>query len=48
MLLKTSNQKKIFGKVNHLTIKFHGIICEHLPVLQGNEQELGLENIVKT
>ena len=37
--------------IKHLakfTIKFHGTINEPLPLLPGNEQDLGHENIVKT
>ena len=41
------NIYQIFGKVNNLTIKFHGT-RNLLPVLPGNEEELGHENIGKT
>ena len=34
-------------KVNHLTVKFHGTTNNVLPVLPGNEQDLGHENIGK-
>ena len=32
----------------YLNIKFYGIINDPLPVLPGNEQDLGHENIVNT
>ena len=34
----------IFGKVNHLTIKFHGTRNNLLPVLPGNEKDLCHQN----
>ena len=39
------NIYKIFGKV-YLNITFYGTINDPLPVLPGNEQDLGNENIV--
>ena len=42
------NIYQIFGKVNHLTIKFHGTRNNLLHVLPGNEEDLGHENIGKT
>ena len=32
----------------NLNIKFHGTINDHLPVLQGNEQELSHKHMVNT
>ena len=37
------NIYQIFGKVNHLTIKFHGTRNNLLPVLPGNEEDLSHE-----
>ena len=42
------NIYQIFGKVNHLTIKFQGTRYNLLPVLPGNEEDLAHENIGKT
>ena len=42
------NIYQIFGKFNHLTIKFHGTKNNLLPVLPGNEEDLAHESIGKT
>ena len=39
------NINQIFGKADHLTIKFHGTRNNLLHVLPGNEEDLGNENI---
>ena len=42
------NIYQIFDKVVHLNIKFHGTRNNLLPVLPGNEEDIGHENIGKT
>ena len=42
------NIYQIFGKVNHLSINFHGTRNNLLPILPGNVEDFGHENIDKT